>query len=272
PRKKRQLGDRQYDEFGMDPEYLGACGRLFDFLERYYWRIEMDGLREIPTGGPIVLVGVHRGFMPWDGIMLIHYLFKTTGRCPRFLMHPGLVKLPFLFNFMTKIGGVIACHENADRILRKGGILGIFPEGTSGAFTLYRDAYRLGKFGRSDFVKIAIRNRAPIVPYVTVGSAEIFPILKKFEWRWWKRATDWPCFPITPTFPFLPVPLPSKWHTQFLPAVHVEHTYPRESAGDPAVVRLVSDQVRARMGEAMDTIRERRKSIFWGSVFNQEVG
>jgi 1-acyl-sn-glycerol-3-phosphate acyltransferase len=261
--------EREFDEFGMDEEYVAAFGRtLFRFLERRYWRIEVDGFERVPREGGVVLVGPHRGLMPWDGIMLIHMITKRTGRVPRFLMHPGLVRWPFCFNFMTKLGGVIACRENADRVLGRGEALGVFPEGVSGVFTLYRDAYRLGNFGRNDFVKLALRHQVPIVPFVNVGSAEIFPILKKFEWRWWKRVTDWPCLPLTVT----PLPLPSKWHVQFLAPVHVEGRYPPEAAEDAGVVRAISREVRGRMEEAIEGILRRRRSIFYGSVFGREAG
>jgi 1-acyl-sn-glycerol-3-phosphate acyltransferase len=182
-------------------------------------------------------------------------------------MHPGLVKMPFCFNLLTKLGGVIACQDNADRMLKRGELLGVFPEGIKGAFALYRDAYRLQRFGRNDFVKMALRHQAPIVPFVTIGSAEILPIVKKFEWEWWKRRTEWPCLPLTLT----PLPLPSKWHTQFLAPIEVKDVYSPEAATDPATVLAISAEVRHRMETAIERILSRRKSIFFGSVFEQEA-
>jgi 1-acyl-sn-glycerol-3-phosphate acyltransferase len=267
-RRLRLNVQTQFDDFGMDTSYVSALGRtVFKFLEHYYWRIEIKGLEQIPRDGPAVLVGMHRGFMPWDGIMLIHQLLKLIGRCPRFLMHPGLVKMPFCFNFLHKLGGVIACQDNADRMLKRGELLGVFPEGIKGAFSLYRDAYRLQRFGRNDFVKMALRHQVPIVPFVTIGSAEILPIVKKFEWEWWKRRTDWPCLPLT----LSPLPLPSKWHTQFLSPVEIKDVYSSEAANNPAIVRAISAEVRNRMEVAIEKILSRRKSIFFGSVFEQEA-
>jgi len=265
---------REFDDFGMDKHYIAAYGRtLFKFLHDYYWRVEVDGLAHVPRRGRAILVGLHRGFMPWDGVMALHLLVQKLGRYPRFLIHPGLIKFPFLFNYMTKLGGIIACQENAAYVLERDEMLGLFPEGIRGAFALYRDAYKLGKFGRDEYVKLALRHRAPIVPFVTVGSAEIFPILKKLDWSWWKRNTEWPAFPITPTFPFLPpVPLPAKWHSQFLEPIHIEQRYPPEAANDPSTVRAISLEVRNIMGEAIGKMLSRRKSIFYGSVFNGQNG
>lgn len=270
--KSHRLPSLEFDDYGMDQRYIELYGRrMFKFLHDYYWRVEVKDLHYLPREGRAVLVGVHRGFMPWDAVMALHLIVRNVGRYVRFLIHPGLIKFPFLFNFHTKLGGVIACQENADFVLKRDEIVGIFPEGIKGAFLPYRDAYKLTKFGRDEFVKIALRHRAPIVPFVTVGSAEIFPILKKVNWAWWKRNTEWPTFPITPTWPFLgAIPLPSKWHTQFLEPLHIEDRFPPEAADDAQVVSAISQEVRSRMEQAIAEMLRRRKSIFFGSIFDDE--
>jgi 1-acyl-sn-glycerol-3-phosphate acyltransferase len=258
----------QYDDLGLDKGYLDAYGRtLFRFLNDIYWRIECVGAEHIPSEGRALLAGVHRGFMPLDGVMSMDMIVKHTGRYPRFLIHPTLIKFPFQFNFMTKIGGVIACQQNADYVLGRDELVGFYPEGIQGAFRYYKGVYKLGRFGRNEFVRMALRNQAPIVPFVTIGNAEIFPVLGKIKWNWWKRFSMWPVFPIAPPFPFLPVPLPSKWHVKFLEPIHVEKEYPPEAAQDPEIVRAISDDVRAKMQAAIDEMLARRKSIFFGSVF-----
>ena len=258
----------EYDAYGQDLHYIRAYGRtLFRFLHDVYWRVEHEGLENVPREGRAVLTGVHRGLMPWDGVMALHLLGRELGRHPRFLIHPCLVKLPFLTNYMTKLGGMLACQENADWVLGRGEILGMYPEGIQGAFTRYRDAYHIGKLGRDEFVRMALRNRAPIVPFVTVGSAEIYPILARLDWGWWKRRSEWPCFPVGPNFPLPGLPLPSKWHTRFLAPLPVQDLYPPEAAEDPNVVRTISAEVRHRMEEAIGEMLARRKSIFFGSVF-----
>ena len=258
-----------FDDFGLDPDYIHTWQRrVLAFLHDRYWRIEVKGIEHVPHQGRAVLVGVHRGFMPYDGTMTLHDVYENTGRFVRFLIHPALVKTPFPFDF-AKLGGINACRENADYVLRRDGLLGFFPEGIQGAFSYYRNAYNLRKFSRDEYVKAALRNRAPIVPYVTVGSAEIFPVLAKLDWRWWKRFSLWPCFPIAPPFPFLPFPLPSKWHTQFLEPLRVERDYPPEAADDKAVVRAISAEVRQRMQDAIDDMLARRRSVFYGSIFKE---
>jgi 1-acyl-sn-glycerol-3-phosphate acyltransferase/nucleoside-diphosphate-sugar epimerase len=262
---------QRYDDFGMDEHFIRVGSRrALGFLARRYWRIEVRGLEHIPREGRAVLVGVHRGFMPFDGVMMIHLLEKHLGRIPRFLMHPGLVKFPLLAPFLTKLGGIIACQENADYVLSRDGLLGIFPEGVRGAFRMYRDAYALDRFGRSDFVRLALRHQAPIIPFVILGTAEIFPILGKIEWSWWKRNTGWPFIPITPTFPLLPVPLPTKWHLQVLPPMPTRDVYSPEAAENTAVVSRIGGAVRDRMQQVLNVMRRRRRCIFFGSIFLEQ--
>jgi len=137
PNCGKQPKHGHFDDFGMDKDYIALYGgTLFRFLADWYWRIEVAGIENIPPTGRAVLAGIHRGFMPWDGVMALDLVVKQTGRYPRFLIHPGLVKFPFLANFMTKLGGVLACQENAERILESGELLGVFPEGIQGAFIL----------------------------------------------------------------------------------------------------------------------------------------
>lgn len=263
PRHSTGVPERTFDDFGMDEDFIRSCGRtLFRFLADFYWRIEARGMEYIPRNGRALLVGTHRGFMPWDGVMALHLVVRETGRFPRFLTHPGLLRFPFVSSLMTRLGGVIACQESAGQVLQADGLLGIYPEGVQGAFALHRNAYQLLPSWRNTFVKLALRYRAAIVPFVNVGSADSLPVFAQITSRSWTRYTGWPCIPVSP-FPFLPVPLPSKWHVQFLPPIHLEEQYPPEGEHDAALVKMVGVEVKRRMQEAMEEIRRKRKSIFF---------
>ncbi len=252
-----------FDPYGMDREYIRAYGKhLFRFLHTFYWRVELQGLEHLPRSGPGVLVGVHRGFMPWDAVMLLHGIVEGIGRYPRFLIHPCLVKFPWLANYIIKLGGLIASRENAEFVLRQGGLLGVFPEGIQGAFRRYKCVYEIGRFSSDEFVRTAIRHGVPLLPVVTVGSAEIFPIFGRINWRWLRRLTEWPFFPVT-----APFPLPSKWHTQFLPPIHIEQEYPPKAAQDRRLVRRIALDVRKQLQQAISELAARRRSIFFGSIF-----
>ncbi len=260
-----------FDPYGQDKRYIAWLHRtIMGFLHNVWWRVELAGIENVPRQGGAVLAGVHRGFMPFDGTMLLYDLVKRLNLYPRFLIHPNLVKEVFLSDFITRQGGVIACRQNADWVLQRGDLLGYFPEGVDGAFSYYWDAHRLcADFGRDEFVKTALRNRVPIVPFVTVGNVEMFPMLAKFDWEWWKRLTGWPCFPIAPPFPLLPIPFPTKWHTRILEPLHVQEAYGPEAAGDGEIVAKIGNEVRARMQGAIDEMRARRRWILFGSIFDR---
>ena len=244
-----------------DLAYIHRRRLLFNFLANYYWRIETTGLEHIPREGRAILVGNHRGFIPFDAIMTLHLVLNSNGRVPRFLVHPGLLKFRSIAKFITRLGGVLASRESAVRVLADEELLGVLPEGVEGAFSLYRNAYQLQSFGRDDFVKFALRYRAPIVPYVIVGNADALPMFARIKWHWWRRHMNWPYFPIA-----LPVPLPSKWHVRFLPPLHVYESHPPESASNRGIVSALSLDVHDQMQQALDQIVSRRH-IFWGSVF-----
>jgi len=245
-----------------DLAYIHHRRHLLNFLAHRYWRIETHGLEHLPAQGRAILVGNHRGFQPWDAVMVLHLIHGHTGRIPRFLVHPGLLKFRPIARSITRLGGVLACRENAARVLEAGELLGILPEGVEGAFSLYRNAYKLGSFGRNDFVKFALRHRAPIVPFVIVGSADALPMFARIKSRWWTRHMQWPYIPLA-----FPAPLPSKWHLQFLPPLRVDQSHPPEAASYRSHVAALSLEVRNRMQQAIDEILARRRSIFWGSVF-----
>ena len=245
-----------------DLAYIHRRRFLFNFLAKYYWRIETAGLEHLPHEGRAILVGNHRGFIPFDAIMVLDLIQRHSGRVPRFLVHPGLLKFRPIARFVTAMGGVLADRANAARVLEADEILGVLPEGVEGAFSLHRNAYQLKSFGRDDFVKMALRHRAPIVTFVIVGSADALPIFARIQSRWWRRRMQWPYFPIA-----LPAPLPSKWHVQFLPPLDVYEAHSPDSASDRRIVSAISLDVRNQMQQALDQILSRRRSIFWGSAF-----
>jgi len=246
------------DSFGIDCAFIERMNKgLFRFLCDRYWRIETRGLEHLPRSGPAVLVGAHRGFVPWDAMMTLHLVARETGQVPRFLVHPGLLKFSPIASIIRKLGGVLACRGNAERVLERGEMLGVFPEGVQGAFTPTRRAYQLQSFGRNTFVWLASRYRAPLVPFVTVGSAEVYPIFGNVHSRRWKRYAKWPSIPIT-TALFFPLPLPVKWHMEFLPPIEVT------SAGS---VTDAAFEVRDQMQRAMDAIVRKRRWRLWGNVF-----
>src|SRR4029434_2621884 len=100
----------------------------------------------------------------------------------------------------NRIGGVRACRENAERLLAKDELVAVFPEGEKGMGKLWKDRYRLQRFGRGGFVKLAIRTGTPIIPVAVVGSEEAAPMLGKVTW--FAKNIGIPWIPVNPTFPW----------------------------------------------------------------------
>src|SRR5262249_54995872 len=147
----------------------------------------------------------------------------NLGRDLRLLGADLIYQVPMLGHLSRKSGHTLACKADADRLLRKGELVGVFPEGFKGVGKPFRDRYKLQRFGRGGFVGTALRAQPPTIPCAVVGAEEIYP--KLADLRPLARLLGLPYFPITPTFPLLGplglVPLPSKWIIQFGPPVPV---------------------------------------------------
>jgi 1-acyl-sn-glycerol-3-phosphate acyltransferase len=267
PGARPELLSKPYDEYGLDVDYIKAWGWWFAFLRNIYWRIEHEGLENVPSSGRAMYVSNHRGFMPLDAVMHLSLLFHHRRRIVRFLIIPSLLRIPFLCNFLTKLGGVIASQENAARLFSREDLVGIFPEGIRGSFTPYRRTYQLRDFAKSAFAKIAIENQTPVIPAAVIGHSEIFPIIGRIDSSFIVKEFGWPYFPIAPMFPLAPIPIPSKWHVRVLPPVTLEGL----KAPDAENVTLVRDfarHIQNIVQRNIDDMLPKRKSIFWGKVLD----
>jgi len=256
------------DSHGLDAPFIRrAAEGTLKFFEKIYFRVAHRGLEHIPEQGSAILVGPHRGFMPLDAVMVVQMITKYRKRVPRFLLHPSLVKMGVLARFMRRMGGVIACRKNAGEVLQRGELLGIFPEGIRGSFKYYKDVYKLGSFGRPDYARFALEHSVPVIPFVMVGCAEIYPIFGKLNWRWVQRGLEWPCLPITPTFPFFLLPLPTKWHLQVLPPVDPVAAIAEAERTGREPYQVIAGKVKKAIEDATAEMLAKRKSLFLGNVF-----
>ncbi|UCE86976.1 MAG: acyl-phosphate glycerol 3-phosphate acyltransferase, partial [Deltaproteobacteria bacterium] len=160
-------------------------------------------------------------------------------------------------------GGVRACRENAERLLQTGRSVIAFPEGAKGAAKVFRERYRLQRFGRGGIVRTALAARAPLVPTAVVGAEEAHPILFKVENL--ARFVGLPFVPVTPTFPALgPIgllPLPSKWIVQFGEPIPLDHLEP-DAAEDELLVARLNEDLRSRIQAMVDASVRARESVW----------
>jgi 1-acyl-sn-glycerol-3-phosphate acyltransferase len=265
--KRRVTGDYETDEWGFDPEVAQAIRPLLELLYRKYWRVEVTGLEAIPDEGRSLLVSNHSGQLPWDGAMIgtaIH-LDHPAHRLVRSLYDTWFPSLPVFSTLLTKLGQTLASVENGTRLLEEDELVAVFPEGTKGVGKLYRERYRLQRFGRGGFVRMALRTRAPMVPVAVVGAEETYVSLYKSETI--ARLIGFPFFPISLTWPWLGplgfVPMPTKWYIDFGDPIRTE-SYGDAAADDLVTVSRLADQTRNRVQEMLYERLAARRSVFMG--------
>lgn len=98
------------------------------------WQVEFRGVERVPAAGPLVIVSNHIGFL--DGPMMaivgprpVHALTKRelfVGPLGAFLHAAGQIPL-------SRFEADPQAIKTALRVLRDGGVAGVFPEGTRGA-------------------------------------------------------------------------------------------------------------------------------------------
>ncbi len=189
------------DDFGRDPRATARWEWLFEFLYSRWFRVKATGLDNIPARGRALLVANHAGSLPYDSAMVMHAVRRDhpSRRDVRPLVEDTVFHLPFLGPIMNRIGGVRADPENAERLLLKDELVAVFPEGEKGMGKLWKDRYRLQRFGRGGFVKLALRTGAPIIPVAVVGAEEASPMLGKVTW--FAKNIGIPWIPVTPDVP-----------------------------------------------------------------------
>ena len=262
--RRRLTGEFTVDDYGFDREvtekFLLAAFRP---IAKKWFRIEVRGTENIPTEGGALVVSNHSGTVPVDGLMTAVSIHDHTGRFLRPLGADLVFKLPIVGDLARKGGATLACNEDAERMLRGGELVGVWPEGFKGIGKPFSERYKLQRFGRGGFVAAAIRTGVPIIPTSVVGAEEIYPLVGNIPSL--ARLLGLPYLPITPLFPLLGplglVPLPSKWLIEFGEPIRTDE-YDVGAADDPMLVFNVTDQVRESIQQTLYSLLMKRKSVF----------
>jgi 1-acyl-sn-glycerol-3-phosphate acyltransferase len=265
-RKGLRSRAEEVDEFGLDRSFDAKLRPVLDFLYRRYFRIQTEGIENVPREGRAVVVGNHSGSIPIDGLMLraALRLDHSANRDLRWLAEDFLFYLPFAGVFMNRAGAVRACQENAERLLSRDNLIAVFPEGVQGIRKLFRDRYRLQRFGRGGYIRLCLRTRAPLIPCAIIGGEEASPLLYRFD-----ALADLlriPYLPVTPTFPALGalglVPAPTKWRIKFGEPMAFDN-YGPEAADDDLLVGRLSERVRTTIQSMLETGLQKRRSVWF---------
>lgn len=160
----------------IDPAIIGSWHRplriLSAPLRRRWLDVVFDGEGNVPVDGPAILAANHLSFI--DSPLLMTGLDRPVV----FLGKAEYMVNPVARHLFPRLGmipvdrsgrGVSGALTRAGDVLRDGGLLGIFPEGTRS-----RDG-RLG-CGQLGAAHLALTTGAPIVPLGIVGSDAAMPV------------------------------------------------------------------------------------------------
>jgi 1-acyl-sn-glycerol-3-phosphate acyltransferase len=173
---------------------------------------------------------------------------------------------PFFSMLVAKIGGVPAHPANVHRLLYdEQQLVLVFPEGAKGTSKLYKDRYKLRRFGRGGFVEAAMRAGVPIVPIAVVGAEEAMPTFARVSVL--KRLTGLIYVPITPLFPHFGLLgaayLPAKFKLRFLEPVRTDELG-AEPWEDQGLVQDIADDISARIQDELIDMLAKRRSVWLG--------
>ena len=265
--RRRRAGDYEIDSWGRDDELTQRLMFIGRFIYKYYWRVTVTGVENIPAEGRCLMVANHSGVLPYDGAMTVLAVQEEhpQPRLVRALVLSLVFKLPVTGPLLLRLGGVQASPENAESLLEQDELVLVFPEGIKGIGKPFSKRYQLARFGRGGFTRTALKTRSPIVPVSIVGAEEIHPKIGNIKPL--ASLFGIPYIPITPTFPWLgplgAVPLPTKWHIHFDAPIRLQDLDHRPSE-EPLLVSKVSNQVRDTIQRSIYDILKKRRSVFFG--------
>lgn len=156
---------------------------------RVIYRPTVTGQEHIPQSGPLIIAGNHvsfadQVFTPLAARRRVAYFakaeyFTTPGFRGRLMaaLFTGLGQVPVERSDTRSAAGVI---DIGVEVLRGGGALGIYPEGTRSP-----DG-QLHKF-RTGVARLALRSGAPVVPVGIIGTRDVLPPDSK---RWHRAPVE----------------------------------------------------------------------------------
>ena len=260
---------RQLDDWGRSQRVLDRLEPLLDFYYHHWFRVETEGVEQVPAEGGALIVSNHSGALPPDAPMIMQAIRHEhpTPRPVYMLGEHWFKGYPGAGLLTNKIGLVAAHPANAQRLLHdEGRLVLVFPEGQKGSRKLYWQRYRLRRFGRGGFVRTAMRAGVPIVPVAVLGAEEAMPIFAHVPAL--QKLTGLIYFPVNHAFPQFGLAaalmyLPAKFKIRFLEPVDLSG-YAPEDADDLALVQGLGEEIRTRIQLELDELRSSRRSVWFG--------
>ncbi len=262
---------------------LDAIKRLHPFLRNFgraYFRYRCTGFENVPPT-PTLLVANHSGGkIPVDMFLFGSAWYDHFGytRPVRALLHDILFNMnAWIGKSLFRIGCVPASVKNAHHLFDGGESVLVLPGGDYETFRPFRERYLVDFGGRSGFARVALRSGVPITPCVTVGSHEIFFVLRRgerlariFRFKRFFRANAFPIIFGWPAGLYFgplpsPLPLPAKIETEIMPPLYWDRAeedhraFTQADADNPEAVKELALVVQRRMQARLTELGSRRR-------------
>jgi 1-acyl-sn-glycerol-3-phosphate acyltransferase len=258
-----------------DPEAVRLWCEAFDAIGKRYFRYKVRGIENVPAAGRALLVGSHNGgLMVSDSALTMAAIYKHHGPERRLysLSHDVLHSNTTFRRIASRAGVLRAGHNGGARALRDEHLVLVYPGSDLDATRPFKDRYKIELGGRKGFLKLALRERAPIVPVVSVGTHEQWIVLtrgdalaKLLNTKKWLRLEAFPIVLNVPwgltlgIFPYLP--MPAQTSLSFGKPIEWPHLDAR-AADDPVILQRCYDEVHAALQTAMDELARGRTTFF----------
>lgn len=240
------------DPYGVSKKHLAVGFSMVEPFYRHYFSVKVLGADNVPPRGRGMLVGNHSGGIAIDGMMVIASMFfaKNPPRLAQGMVEKFMNRMPFASMLTGKLGQFTGLPEHCIRLLEDERLLMVFPEGARGTAKLYSERYDLVRFG-TGFVRLAMRTRAPIIPFAFLGGGAAVPTV--YNAVALGKMLGAPYIPITPYG--LPLPLPVKLEVEYGAPMLFHGT----GAEADTVIEGYVDQVRTVIAQMIERGRARRE-------------
>jgi 1-acyl-sn-glycerol-3-phosphate acyltransferase len=254
-----------FDPWGLHPETVVRAAYALAPLYRNYFRVETSGIDRVPPGR-VMLIANHGGQIPVDGLMVALSLLLDAEppRIVRAMVERWVPTVPWISSFFLRAGEIVGHPQNCRELLRADQAVLVFPEGVRGSGKLFKDRYRLQRFG-TGFARLALEASAPVVPVALIGTEEAYPGIMNLKPV--ARLLGAPYFPVTPFFPILGplgmLPVPAKITIRFGEPLRLEG-----AADDPEerIERQVERVKEALRAEIREGLKLRGEAILTGAA------
>lgn len=242
-----------FDRYGVSRDHVIRFLSALKPVYEHYLRVTTFDSQHVPAVGRGVLVGNHSGGVSFDALMVFASLIldKEPPRLAHGMMEQFLMRIPFAHTWLSRVGQINGYSHHAELLLEDERLLLAFPEGARGSGKLFRDRYQLMRFG-TGFMRLALKKKAPILPFAFIGAEEAFPTMYNAERL--ARLMRASYVPVPPQI--VPVPLPLACQIYYGEPMWFEGT---GNESDEVIAELVS-RVRNTVQRMVDTGRNARPS------------